>query len=388
MANNVSNKRRYFATALAIALVFFFGFAFTFGTTPVANAESSHYDYSDSAIIYTHYGFTSRVGETNSFNFNGAPDFNMNFQSFNSNAVSFYDEPIIEFRFQDYGQYSGLGYFSLFEQYSTFGIDITGAFRFPYINVLNNYISFTIPEFVSRTVYMLVYTTDSENWTPLTCYRLNDVLLSDWSVVTSYDIPYSGDSVRQYKSRVASKFDIEFIIEDPSVNSYFQLIRMELPSGTYNLRGVSSSAVYSYCAGLWYGSVESNDYNNGYNAGYDIGYNAGVTSGKVQGYNDGYSAGVSAGESQAFNTVNDTSASYSAGYSKGVESAGNYTFMSLISSVIDAPIRAFFGYTENGVKHPGLFNLNILGYDMSAFVLSLFSACVIIMIIKLSLGGK
>lgn len=131
------------------------------------------------------------------------------------------------------------------------------------------------------------------------------------------------------------------------------------------------------------------------NTGYETGYREGVTAGKQQGYDEGFTAGeqqgynqgVTDGKYQANNTVNTGSASYIKGYQDGLD-APEYSFMSLISSIIDAPIRAFFGYTENGVTHPGLFNFNIFGYDMSNLVLSIFSLCVLITILRLILGGK
>lgn len=131
------------------------------------------------------------------------------------------------------------------------------------------------------------------------------------------------------------------------------------------------------------------------NPGYNQGYEAGVNVGKEQGYNDGFTAGiqqgyndgVTAGKIQANNTVNQGSASYIQGYQDGL-SAPEYSFMSLISALFDAPIRAFFGYTENGVTHPGLFSIDILGMNMGAFIASIFSLAVIITIIRLILGGK
>lgn len=132
-----------------------------------------------------------------------------------------------------------------------------------------------------------------------------------------------------------------------------------------------------------------------YNTGYETGYREGVTAGRQQGYDEGFTAGeqqgynqgVTDGKYQANNTVNTGSASYIKGYQDGLD-APEYSFMSLISAIIDAPIRAFFGYTEDGVTHPGLFNFTIFDYDMSSLVLSIFSLCVLITILRLILGGK
>lgn len=78
-----------------------------------------------------------------------------------------------------------------------------------------------------------------------------------------------------------------------------------------------------------------------------------------QGYEQGYTAGKADG--------------FGAGYNEGAQDAGDYTFMSLISSVIDAPIQAFMG----------LFNFEMLGVNLSGFFLSLLTVCVIVAVVKL-----
>lgn len=104
-------------------------------------------------------------------------------------------------------------------------------------------------------------------------------------------------------------------------------------------------------------------YNSGYNNGYQDAkegfdeekagiYNSGFEQGKVAGYNEGYNAGK--------------------------DVSGNYTFLGLIGAVFDAPIEAF----------KGLFNFEILGTNMQGFVLALLTLSVIIVIIKIALGGK
>ena len=56
----------------------------------------------------------------------------------------------------------------------------------------------------------------------------------------------------------------------------------------------------------------------------------------------------------------------------------DYSFFGLISAVIDAPIKAV----------RGLLNFDILGVNMFAFVTSLFSLAVVLMIVKLLLGTR
>ena len=92
-----------------------------------------------------------------------------------------------------------------------------------------------------------------------------------------------------------------------------------------------------------------------YLIGYDEGYNEGYDAGDGAGYNRGYGVGFNEGQADA--------------------SIGNYTFLALIGSVLDAPISAF----------KGLLDFELLGVNMSSFVLAIMSLCVIIVIIRVVL---
>ena len=89
-----------------------------------------------------------------------------------------------------------------------------------------------------------------------------------------------------------------------------------------------------------------------------------VDSAKKDGYNQGYQEGKVAGRE--------------VGYQEGLKDNGDYTFMGLLGAVFDAPIQAF----------KGLLSFEILGVNMTAFVSSLFGLAIILLIIKLILGGK
>lgn len=78
-------------------------------------------------------------------------------------------------------------------------------------------------------------------------------------------------------------------------------------------------------------------------------------------YKQGYNAGKSEG--------------YTLGYNQGAESAGNYTFLGLLASVIDAPIQAV----------TGLLNFDLLGFNMAQFFFSLLTLALIIFIVRLIL---
>lgn len=98
-----------------------------------------------------------------------------------------------------------------------------------------------------------------------------------------------------------------------------------------------------------------------YQSGYDYGYEIGLGSAN----NDTYQNGFNIGKKQG----------YSQGYNAGVESANKYTFLSLISSVVDAPIKAL----------SGLLNFNILGFNMLDFFYALITLAVIIAVLRLIL---
>ena len=100
---------------------------------------------------------------------------------------------------------------------------------------------------------------------------------------------------------------------------------------------------------------------------YDAGYNAGVISVKQQ-----FDARLQA---ERENARQKGFAEAQKMFDKGNT---DYSFFGLISAVIDAPIKAI----------RGLLNFDILGVNMFAFVTSLFSLAVVLMIVKLVLGTR
>lgn len=139
------------------------------------------------------------------------------------------------------------------------------------------------------------------------------------------------------------------------------------------------------------------------NALYLKGYQA--ASGEF--YNNGYNDGVAAGEKSGYNkgfTAGDAQ-----GYNRGVEVGGNYSFLGLFGAIFDAPIQAIFGGTttlpagttitdKNGntttllssatVHRAGLLNFEVMGVNLSGFVLALFSISIIVVVIKFALAKK
>lgn len=90
-------------------------------------------------------------------------------------------------------------------------------------------------------------------------------------------------------------------------------------------------------------------------------------------YDNGFSAGVnSINKNDIFNQ------GYTKGFSEGSAEGSNYSFMSLIGAVIDAPISAF----------TGLFDFTLLGVNLRSFILAMLTLAIVIVLIRIALGGK
>lgn len=109
-------------------------------------------------------------------------------------------------------------------------------------------------------------------------------------------------------------------------------------------------------------AVYGQAYQEGYNAGSSVGYNNGYTAGKDIGYEQGYNGGFQVGKLQGFN--------------EGVASANEYSFLGLLTSVVDAPLKVFYD----------MFDFEILGYNMSSFFIALLSICIVIAVVKVILA--
>lgn len=193
-----------------------------------------------------------------------------------------------------------------------------------YLTYVNNEGYFYIP--------LLVYI--SENW-------LGDISLKGTSVV--YGV--KGDSFGSYPSVY------DFSLNFDSYHTFFY--KVILSNGAF-IEVLAPCPVNSpvYQTTSTIGGFS-------YNGSYQDGYNSGLSDGEALGYNKGYNAGDSVG--------------YSRGYNDGANSANNYTFFSLVSAVIDAPIQAFMG----------LFNFEILGINLAGFFTGLLTLAFIITIVRL-----
>lgn len=90
-------------------------------------------------------------------------------------------------------------------------------------------------------------------------------------------------------------------------------------------------------------------------------------------YDNGFSAGVnSINKNDIFNQ------GYTKGFSEGSAEGSNYSFLSLIGAVIDAPISAF----------TAMFDFTLLGVNLRSFILAMLTLAIVIVLIRIALGGK
>lgn len=95
---------------------------------------------------------------------------------------------------------------------------------------------------------------------------------------------------------------------------------------------------------------------------YNAGYSQGLLDNQQNVYNNGYQAGKTDG--------------YANGFNQGVLESNDYSFLGLMSSVVDAPIKAI----------SGLLDFEILGFNMLNFAFGLLSIGVIVFVFKIIKG--
>lgn len=191
-----------------------------------------------------------------------------------------------------------------------------------------------------------------------------------------------------------------YLVESNFTNSDNLLVFSKLNNSfKYYLQpNISQNDVYKFFALIDYKNYSPADnefYVAGYNSAssgyYDTGYKNGYSVGKDEGYKSGYSSGDSKG------------------YQRGLNDANNYTFLSLFGAIFDAPIQALFGGTQRlpagtkitdssgktitltsdtVVNRGGMLNFELMGVNLSGFVLALFSLSIIIVVIKFALAKK
>lgn len=127
-----------------------------------------------------------------------------------------------------------------------------------------------------------------------------------------------------------------------------------------------------------------NDYDfgfdDGYLTGYNEGYNSGYSSGTDYGYNNGYDVGYQAGVDSQQQAITDAyNNGYSAGYNDGFSTdSTTATIFSGILQVGMLPVNVLLA----------IFNFEILGINLSAFISAIFTVCLTVIVIRTVTGGK
>lgn len=155
-------------------------------------------------------------------------------------------------------------------------------------------------------------------------------------------------------------FTMYFSFELP-ISSYFSSAIGSAPFDGYGYYSQPCGIVNIDALNYYYKFFldNQNAYQNGYQAGYDLGSSQINQSSYNAGYDKGYALGAET--------------YYDIGYNQGVNSAHEYTFDSLLSSVFDVPVRTF----------TSLFNFEILGINMASFFLSILTLCAVLAVVKM-----
>lgn len=172
-------------------------------------------------------------------------------------------------------------------------------------------------------------------------------------------IPYN-TSFRAFDYDLWVKFDYSATVP----NRY--LIAEDSSGDDWLYRPNSTIGIYAYG-----GSVT--DYQAGYSAGYNDGYTRGESDGYAQGESVGYQNGYQEAQEQY---SGDYERGRLAGYREGLETAENGDWKALFSAVVDAPIQTL----------QGMFNFEILGFDMRLAIGGILTLCVTLIVVKLFLA--
>lgn len=107
-----------------------------------------------------------------------------------------------------------------------------------------------------------------------------------------------------------------------------------------------------------YFKYQGDSYQVGYEVGSQVGYNNGYDTGYSEGRADGYNVGLSSGKD--------------IGYNQGIAQGGDVSWFNLFTSWFDVPIQAL----------TGLFNFDLLGINLWAFLRAIFTVIVIVAVVK------
>lgn len=189
---------------------------------------------------------------------------------------------------------------------------------------------------------------------PFLDFGLYDFYVSDGAYIDNVYMFDRNGAIIQYNWDwfIEPMFTTKYYKIQASNNDLCASISFRIPS-TYFLLAIDAY-LQNYLD--WYFFIYEKDAFVDFGDAYDSGYNAGLDAG----YNNGYEAGLSAGDNQGFNR----------GYQLGLSQSN--TFTGLLSAVFDVPVRTFFG----------MLNFDLLGINMANFVMSIFTLCLVIVLLR------
>lgn len=243
----------------------------------------------------------------------------------------------------------------------------------------------------SYPTYELVYSWRLQ--APLELYTRNSVFSAGDSISISARVDGSSDFVQ------GMEFEVEYEFEITRVYGYNLTSYIQGEQQNYYESGYDDGRQIGYNEGLDVGTEQG--YNQGYTegnlAGYQNGYQEGYSAGESDGYNEGFDIGTEQGYTQGYDEGYDRGfiVGKNTGFNEGVQQAGDYTFFSLIASVFDAPLRVILGEwvdtNNDGVVDEltgGFLNfyVPVLDVDLAPFILSMFTVCIIIIVIRFVLA--
>ena len=214
--------------------------------------------------------------------------------------------------------------------------------------------------------------------------------------------------------RIAHIDTVEFVnncFSTPNYNNIYYLVSTDFLDANYAAYG-SDKGQYFYSLRSYLSKDDVRDFFALFDLTYyipvnDAFYLAGYNNASKGYFDDGYNQGYSVGKDEGYNT--GFSAGDAQGFARGVDSANTYSFLGLFGAIFDAPIKAIFGGTStlpagtkitdsNGntitlqstttVSRGGLLNFDIMGVNLSGFVLALFSISIIVVVIKFALARR
>lgn len=250
----------------------------------------------------------------------------------------------------------------------------TGVLYFPLKSgMLAGDISFNIDDSVydSSAHHVGSYSLDTDNEV-FTFYSLDNIIDN-----------CSSSTADKYNYYFYDTFHLIDYVVSPSIanynSQYFDSFFYFYPIYTYFNTNIDTSM---YNVTFNFSNIGGSNYQQGYDAGfvdgkagaYDSGYQAGESAGYDSGYSEGESVGYDSGYDEGYDSgyAEGESFGYTNGFNNGVANANDYSFTSLFASIADTPI----------LMLRSLFNFDFFGINLLTVVLSLFTALIVVYLIR------